>query len=146
MALHHAEQILKAVTTRLTGLTTTGSNVIRSRAYPLSAWPGVSVYQGDDNPQQEGNPSWSMLYSELTVYVDNHMRGIADADSELNAIRAEQTIALQSDSTLGLDFVIDLTEGVAEEPELNAEAEQPTLRQRCVWRVLYRRQREDPTQ
>ena len=75
------------------------------------------------------------------------VRGTDQLDERMSSIRTDITIALgMNDSPpLGLEFASDMEEGVAEAPEIDPGAEQPTGRQRTTWRVRYRRSRTDPT-
>lgn len=142
---HRAESIIDTVKTRVTGLTTTGSNVFRGRVYPAQAseLPGLWLYLGPDEPQADY--SQDLIDSLLTVHIEAAVKSpTAQIDTELNKIREEVTIALQADYTQGLAYVIDTLEGEVAEPELSGEGEQPVGVLRMTWQFLYRRSRTDP--
>lgn len=146
MADHRAEQILDAVVTSLTGLSTTGSNIFRGRHYSLESgsMPALLVYMGSDEPIEM--LSQSLIDSLIEVRVESRtMSPTAQLDESLNQIRKEVTIALQADFSQGLDFVLNLEEGKADEPEFSDSGEQPVARQVMNWRITYRRSRTDPS-
>jgi len=143
---HRAEQIMAVVTTTLTGLTTTGSNVVRGRAsddeFAGNIENALSIYQGSDEPDAD---SWPIMDSALTVYVDLHVKKITGAiDTQLNLIREEVTKALHAVEKLGLAFVIDVEEGTAGEPEITGAGEKPAAIMRTTWVIKYSRNYNDP--
>ena len=144
MADHRAEQIIAAVVTKATGLTTTGTRVFRGRVYPLQETdlPALTVYLGSDKPNEETS-SYSFIDSNLTISIDAHVKSTAQVDTTLNEIRKQVTFALQADITQGLAFVIDTVEGDASEPELTGEGDKPIARMRMDWTIRYRRSRKD---
>lgn len=145
MADHRAEQIIVALVSRVTGLTTTGTRVYRSRHYPLqtSELPGLCVYMGDDEPID--STSYSLIDSAFVVSIEAHVKATSGIDTTLNQIRKEVVIAIQANPTLGLAFVIDTLEGRASKPEITGEGEQPIAMQRLDFLVKYRRSRLDPS-
>lgn len=149
MADHRAEQIMDAVVTAVTGLTTTGANVQRGRVYPVdeAALPALSVYMSADEPLdgEDGQSVFGYVDSELTVRVEAHVKGSANIDQTLNQIRAEVYQALLADYQLGLAFVQQIIWRGADEPELDA-ADQKVGRQAFNWAVRYRHSAGDPTQ
>ena len=52
---HSRQTIRERIATRLTGLTTTGSNVFQSRVYPLQAseLPALRIYTGDEEAVED---------------------------------------------------------------------------------------------
>ena len=148
MAEHRAEQILKRVVNVVTNLPTTGANVIRGRVYPFAedVAAGLSITQGPDVPVDDDSRPWHLIDSVLEVYIDMHVKDSSQKiDVVLNQIRVEITQALQGDPTLALDFVIDLDELGADEPEESGESDKPTAVQRTRWAYKYRRSRTDPS-
>ncbi|MFZ5697766.1 MAG: hypothetical protein ACOY9J_03435 [Pseudomonadota bacterium] len=149
MALHRAEQIVEAVIANITGLTTTGDNVFRSRTaeLPDNRTPALVVYLGPDAPRSDGgSSSYRYIDGDLTVFVVAAVKGRTDAltETKLNLIRKEVTIALMADHTQGLSFVIDTTEGQAV-PEINGDGDKPVGRLRMEFTFHYRRSRTDPS-
>ncbi len=146
MADHKAEQILSAVITKVTGLTTTGANVFRGRVYavPDGRLPALCVFMGTD--EVIGQWSHQHVDSLLTIHIDAKVKdSAAQVDTTLNQIRKEVAIALQADITQGLSFVQDTQEGDAAEPDLSGEADKPIASQRLEWVFRYRRNRTDPS-
>jgi hypothetical protein len=142
---HRAETIVATVTTKVTGLATTGARVFRGREYPLEAagLPGLLVYLGPDEPVAEY--SQTLIDSLLTIHILGVVKSITEqVDTTLNRIREEVAVALQADYTQGLSFVLDTREGESEEPDISNEGEQPAASLRLTWRFLYRRSRLNP--
>ncbi len=143
---HRAEQIIAAVVTSVTGLTTTAANVNRGRTTPEDAatadW--LDVYLGDDDPD-ESDKNWTITDSDLTVYIDiNCKTSSAQIDTRLNLIRSEITVALWVDYKQGLSFVAEMREGKADEPQLSGEANKPAATMRTTWLFRYRRSTTNP--
>ena len=148
MADHRAEQIVLAVITKVTGLTTTGNRVFRSRTadLPDNALPALVVHLGPDSPVSDGaSSSFRFIDGDLTVGIDAVVKEKTDtlAEQKLNLIRKEVTIALMADYTLGLSFVHNTVEGQAV-PELE-RGDQIRGTMRMDFRVRYRRSRTDPS-
>jgi len=145
MSLHKAEQIMVAVLAKITSLTTTGANAFRGRVYPLQSTqlPALVLYMGADTPTLLH--SQTLMDCALNVTVEVVIKTTAQADTLLNLIRKEVSIALQADYTQGLSFVLNTEEGPADEPELTGDSEQPISRQRLHFTISYRRSRTDPS-
>ena len=142
---HRAESIMAAVITAVTGLTTTGANVYRARAYPLeiSGIPALLVWQGEDSAQTE------MIGDEVISLLEIHIDAIVrepttQIDTTLNKIREEVTVALMADYKLGLAYVAGIMEQSADEPELSGEGDSPIAQMRTNWDVQYQHSRTDP--
>ena len=118
---HKAEQIMAAVITTLTGLTTTGSRVYRARAYaiPKSDTNALAVFQGSDE-MQEGS-MFFRVRSLLTINIEAVAReATAQIDETLNTIRKEVMAAIGAAPNLGLAYEIGALEQAAEQPEHRA--------------------------
>lgn len=140
---HRAESIMQAVVAKVTGLSTTGSNVTRGRVHAADTLPALSVYQGDDRVVSEY--SHALYDCELTVFIEALAKtSSAQIETALNQIREEITIALQTDYTQGLGYVLNTAEGDSAAPELSGEGEEPSGMLRMEWRILYRRSRTNP--
>lgn len=137
---------MDAFTALVTGLTTTGSNVVRDRAYDVESnvAAALSVFQGAD--EQADESPWPFIDSELTVYTDVHVRESSDTPTSqtLNLVRKEMVVAIMADYTLGLSFVHEIEEGIAGAPDIEP-GEQPIAIQRIEWKVKYRRSITDPS-
>ena len=139
MADLRAEQILDAIVTNLTGLTTTGTNIVRARVYNHAdtALPALSVYMGSDEP--EGILSQSVIDWNLTVIIESAAKSsTTQIDQILNLIRKEVHAALFADNTLGLSFVKYIEPGNAIEPELSGDGDKPVAKQRLEFMIHYR--------
>lgn len=142
---HRAESIVDAVVTKVTGLTTTASRVYRGRVYALADanLPALCVYMGED--KVIGQYSQAKFDCELTVNIEAVVKAsTAQVDTTLNLIREQVTIALQSDYTQGLSYVLNTTEGDASAPELSGDGEQTSAAQKLEWKFHYRRSRTNP--
>ena len=149
MADHKAEQIVAAVVTKVTGLTTTGTRVYRGRVEDLPdvQAPALGVFMGPDEPRTDGgSSSYRYIDGDLTVFVEAYSKKTlaADIEPQLNLIRKEVTIALQADVTQGLAFVLDTQEGDAV-PDRSGAGDQPAGTLRMSWVLRYRRLRTDPS-
>lgn len=139
---HRADTILATITTTVTGLTTTGARVERSRAYPVGTYPALTVRMGQDAPLGEmGQTNTGRIDRELDVIITAHTRTETltnTNDTELNKIRAEVFAALSADETLGLAYVIDCWLVSDDEPDdSGGDAVQIITRQDMRWRVRY---------
>ncbi len=144
MALAREEQILAAVTTVVTGLATTGTNVFRGRAYPLESndLPGLLVYLGPDTPSQDLMESF--IDWQLGVGVECYVQSATTTlDTTLAQIRKEVHAAIMATPRLGLSFVSDTAPGPAAEPEIEGEGSKPVGRRRLEFIVTYRSSRAD---
>jgi hypothetical protein len=142
---HRAESIVVAVVAKVTGLTTTGTNVFRGRVYALAdtSLPALCVYLGEDRIL--GQYSQAKFDSELTVNIEAVVKtSSTQVDTVLNQIREQVTIALQADYTQGLAYLLNTLEGDAAAPELSGDGEQQSAALKLEWKFHYRRARTDP--
>jgi hypothetical protein len=140
------EQIMDAVVTTLTGLTTTGSNVVRAQVYDSSSveLPGLAIFMGADIVEEMISNSFYDWV--LEVVVESRVKTTSQVDELLNTIRGEVHAALFADYTLGLPtIVIDLDAISASEPTLSPDGAQPIAIQRLNYVVKYRTARGDLT-
>lgn len=146
---HRAEQIMVAALANVTGLTTTGANIKRGRAYPWSdsVTRALSVYMGSDNPIDGGGfTNNAFVDRELTLVVDIHVRDAVDQiDTILNKIRAEVYTGLMTDYTQGLAFVLNTIPRGDDEPDITGEGDRPATTQRMNFGIQYRHSLTDPT-
>jgi hypothetical protein len=143
---HRVETIMDTIVATLTGLTTTGANVYRGRAYPVevSKLPALIVWQGDDSATTE------LLIDEVTSRLQVAFDALArepasQIETTLNLIREEVTVALMADYTLGLAYVEGIMETDAEEPLILDDGDAPAAQMRMNWTVDYHHGRTDPT-
>lgn len=146
MADHHAEQIMDAITTALTGLTTTTTNVQRDRVYPFTTLPAISIFQGDDSPLPYIDRNYSIDDFSLDIHVEMHVSepDATPVSQTLNQIRKEIIIAVQANPTFGLSFVMDTEEGIASRPIIE-HIDKTNATQEMLFVVKYRRSRTDPS-
>lgn len=148
MALHRAEQIMVAVLGKVANLTTTGARVSRSRTAEIEDQlvPALVVTLGPDAPSSDGGSStFSYIDGDLTIYVEAIVKETTDAAAEtkINLIRKEVTIALMADHTQGLSFVHDTVEGTATPDLVAGDKVRGTMRMEFT--IHYRRSRTDPS-
>lgn len=138
------EQIMQAIKTACTGLTTTGANAFRGRAYPIAEaeLPGVVIYGGPDTLQAQlssGYLDWALQVS-IEAYVRT---SVAVVDTLLTEIRKEVYTAIMTTPQLGLAYVIDTIPLQAYEPEIDGTGNQPIAKRRMEFTVQYRTSRTD---
>lgn len=143
---HRAEQVMKAVQTLLTGLTTSGSRVDRGRDEDIDAslTPALRLAVDDDGIMEP----WAhqLLDSDLLVTVFAHAHDSAEnIEQILHRMRKEVNFALANQSQLGLDFVHSIVEIGAKKPILSGDARKPVGRMELNYAVKYRRLRTDPS-
>jgi hypothetical protein len=104
---HVRTQIRNAVIAKLTGLTTTGNRVYKSRMYPMddAAMPGICVYTTQEKISDDAPVGASKRM--LDVYADAYVSGVS-VDDTLDQIDAEVETAMFADYSLG-----GLTRGVS---------------------------------
>lgn len=132
---HRAESIMQAVTTNVTGLTTTGARVSRGRAYPVSEVPALTVEMGQDVVALQ---NIAYIDRDLEIIITAHCKQTAQYDTTLNLIREEVHVALMASRSQGLVYVLDTMPVGDDAPELSGDGDQPISRLRSTWRIRYR--------
>lgn len=132
---HKAETILNNVESVLTGLTTTGTNVQRARAWPVSQVPALSIYMASD--ERDEDLTSGVIKRVLNIDIVAYVRAVGNLETTLNQIKTEVFAAITADITLSgaainAELVID------ERPVIEAEQEEPTAIMVMSWRVQYR--------
>lgn len=113
MALHVRQQLVAAVKTAVTGLTTTGANVFGYNPNPLQAreMPGLCVWSLSDAAEAE-TIHWPPLYERaIELHVVGFAASNSDIDATLDLIAKEVETALGSPLTLGSQSVQLLYQG-----------------------------------
>jgi len=97
---HKRTSIRNNVTTTLTGLTTTGSNVFESRIYPneLSKLPLLNIYSNSETSELL---SIGKIERNVEIMVEGFAKATANVDEALDTIAKEVEIALATDLTRG---------------------------------------------
>ena len=145
MTDHVARQILDEVVTTCTGLSTTGSNVYRSRVHTLieTGLPALLIYAREDILEEEssamqtdGNKGNHYI---LSVSIDAVEKDASEttAENTLFEIRKEVQIALEGDLTLG-GKCKDLWLAEANIEDRTGSGDSPILTMIMSWNFLYR--------
>lgn len=122
---HVRKSIRDAITTALTGLTTTGANVYQTRVYPLAEnkLPGLAIYTSTEETEYASLTIPRTLIRNATVTVEAYVKGVSGYDDTLDTICKEVELAISADVTLG---------GLAKDTQItgftadfNGESEQP---------------------
>lgn len=142
---------MDSVLSALTGLATTGSNVHRLRVYPQEATklPSLNIVQGADTPidLEDGQRVFDYVDRRLDIRVEIRAQATtAQIDQTLNQIAKEISIAMQAMGAIGVSAVIDVIEGIMNEPEISSDADVKTARMDMEWSIVYRHSRADPSQ
>ena len=97
---HKRTSIRNNVTSTLTGLTTTGSNVFESRIYPneLAKLPLLNIYSNSETSELA---SIGKLDRSLEIMVEGFAKATTNVDEALDTIAKEVEVALANDLTRG---------------------------------------------
>ena len=91
------------VVSALTGLTTTGANVFRSRVYPIAEakLPGICIYTSTDDAEYATLTPPRTLLRSLVLTVEAYVKANTNYDETLDTIEDEVRTALYADLTRG---------------------------------------------
>tara|TARA_R110001606_G_scaffold219784_6_gene367685 strand:- start:3290 stop:3733 length:444 start_codon:yes stop_codon:yes gene_type:complete len=100
---HVRNQIRDAIVTAVTGLTTTGTNIFRSRVFPLETTklPALCVFTKSEDVEFDTLHIPRSINRVLDVAVEAYVTGTANYDNTLDTIAVEVEEALSADVTLG---------------------------------------------
>ena len=136
---HARKQIRDAVVTIVTGLTTTGANVFKSRKAPLfdkdTELPCLCIYTEDEEIDEEKGKHAGLSYRYLELKITGYAEDASTLDDTLDDIAAEVETAVLADRRLGLG-VID-TFLLSSEKEETVEAEKPLGKIELTFKVSY---------
>lgn len=140
---HVRKQIRDAVITAVTGLTTTGSNVFRSRIYPLeqTKLPGLCVFTRSETVDFDTLTIARSVSRVLDVIIEGYVSATANYDDTLDQIAVEVEEALAADVTLG--GLAKDTQVTAFEADFSGDGEQPVAVGRFTVTVQYRTAEND---
>lgn len=141
---HVRQQIREYVTSQLTGLTTTGSNIFASRVYPMVAdkLPGLLVYTTSESTSETAFSKTRHQTRVLSVVVEGYVRARSDYDDTLDTISEEVETALLDDPLFGgLSVNAELQ---TTDIDLSGEADQPVGTVRLTFAVTYRTETGQP--
>lgn len=140
---HVRKQIRDAIVTATTGLTTTGSNVFRSRIYPLeqTKLPGLCIFTRSEAVEFDTLTMARSINRVLDVMIEAYVSATANYDNTLDQIAVEVEEALAADVTLGgLSKDLQVT---AFEADFSGDGEQPVAIGRFTVTVQYRTSETD---
>lgn len=100
---HIRKSIRDNITTALTGLTTTGSNVFQTRFYPLAEakLPALAIYTKSETTEYGTVHVPRTQIRTLDVTVEAYVSGNTNVDNTLDTIATEVEEALATDLTRG---------------------------------------------
>ena len=135
---HVRQSIRDNVVTTVTGLSTTGSRVFRTRVYPLETGnlPGLCVWTSTEDSTVSTLTAPKYLDREVEVIVEAYVRGTANYDNTLDTICSEVEAAMAGDLDRG-DNAKD-TFLTRTELEFSDEGDQPIGMARMTFTVEYR--------
>ena len=100
----HVRQTIRSnITTALTGLTTTGSNVFQTRLFPIeeSKVPALCIYTKSEESEYSTVTRPRTQMRALEVMVEAYIKGTANLDNTIDTIAVEVEEALATDATRG---------------------------------------------
>lgn len=100
---HVRKQIRDNIVTTITGLATTGSNVYRTRVYPLAdaKLPGLAVFTDSEEIEPSTITPPRTQMRTLTVRIEAFVKGVSNFDDQIDTISEEVEEALAADITRG---------------------------------------------
>lgn len=142
---HIRTAIRDDITTTLTGLTTTGSNVFPTRIYPLAdaKLPGLAIYTMSEETDYQSISPPRTLHRKLEVVVEAYVKAVADYDDTLDTICAEVEEALYTDLTRG-GHAFD-TRVVGFSADISDQGDQPMILGKLAVEVQYAATEGSPT-
>jgi hypothetical protein len=145
VADHLRKQIRDDVVATLTGLATTGANVVRAPFYPQGAaakLPGLAIRSGEEEPTDEGPARF--VTRAYQVVIEVAIQATQDLDDQLDAILVEVEQALRTDPSRG-GLAIDTIYEATGQPEYDEDQGKPVAFLPITYRILYRVREDDPT-
>ena len=135
---HVRQSIRDNVVTAVPGLSTTGSNVFRSRVYPLGEGklPALCVFTQSEEVEYTRLDRVRDLDRTLEVVIEAYVRATANYDTTLDTICAEVEAGMASDITRGgksLDCKLTGTEF-----DFSDEGDRPIATARLTYSIDYR--------
>ena len=135
---HVRQQIRDEIVTTLTGLTTTGSNIFRSRIFPLEETnlPALCIYTKSETSEYDTIGLPRSVNRVLDVAVEAYVKGVSNYDNTLDTIAVQMEEAIAADITLG-NLAKD-AQITAFEADFAGDGEQPVAVGRFTVTVEYR--------
>lgn len=102
MVDHVRQQIRDRIITNVTGLTTTGDRVFRSRTYPLNAdtMPALLVYTTNEDSDIDVMGIPGALNRIVNVVIEGYVRNITVYDNMIDDICQEIEVVMANDPTI----------------------------------------------
>lgn len=140
---HVRQQIRDRIVTVLTGLTTTGSNVFRSRIFPLeqTKLPALCIFTKSEAVEFDTLTISRSVDRILDVAIEAYVSGIANYDNSLDTIAVEVEEAIAAD--VKLNNLAKDAQIVSFEADYNGDGEQPVAIGRFTLSVQYRTKEND---
>jgi hypothetical protein len=140
---HVRKSIRDNIVTTLNGLTTTGSNIYRTRVYPLaeSKLPGLAIYTRDETTGYDTIGLPRTQIRNLTVAVEIYVKGTSNYDDTLDIICTEIEEALYTDLTRGGNAKD--TNIISMDAEFSGEGDQPVARATLTLAITYATKEND---
>ena len=102
MTDHVRQQIRDRIVTNVTGLSTTGDRVYRSRVYPLNAdtMPALLVYSKTEDSEIDVMGSPGVLNRLVNIAIEGYVRNITVYDNKIDDICKEVETAMAADQKI----------------------------------------------
>ena len=141
----HVRKLLRdQITSTLTGLSTTGSNIYQSRVYPLAAdkLPGLLIFSKSENVEYSTMGLPRIQERTVSFTLEVYVKGVSGYDNSLDQICLEVEEALYADITLnGNAANVMLSDFSA---DFNGDGDQPVAVATMTVDVLYRVRENNP--
>lgn len=144
MTTHVRQQIRDRIASNVTGLSTTGDRVYKSRVWPLNAdtMPALLVYSTSESSATDIMGRSLVMNRELSVVVEGYVRNITVYDDKVDTIAKEVEIAMAADQTLNNLAKISYLSGT--EISYSGEGDQPIAVVSMTYLVQYRTAVDSP--
>ncbi len=141
----HVRKLLRdSITSTLTGLSTTGSNVYQSRVYPLASnkLPGLLIFSKNEEVEYSSMGLPRIQERTVSFTLEIYVKGVSGYDNSLDQICLEIEEALYADITLdGNAANLMLRDFSA---EFSGDGDQPIALASMTIDVLYRVRENNP--
>tara|TARA_R110000868_G_scaffold313856_3_gene574867 strand:- start:3534 stop:3971 length:438 start_codon:yes stop_codon:yes gene_type:complete len=141
---HIRELIRDSIVTAVTGLSTTGERVFRSRLYSLAdnKIPCLAIYTNSEEVSYLTMSQPRTQQRTLSVNIEAFVKGVANYDNTIDDICSEIEQALYADTTRGGYAKDTLINSVS--IEMSAEGDQPIAVASITVNVVYNTQEGNP--
>ena len=141
----HVRKLLRdQITSTLTGLSTTGSNIYQSRVYPLAAdkLPGLLIFSKSENVEYSSMGLPRIQERTVSFTLEVYVKGVSGYDNSLDQICLEVEEALYSDITLNGNAANVMISDFS--ADFNGDGDQPVAVATMTVDVLYRVRENNP--